>query len=215
MAARGILWARFTCTCSWSHGDTIDRRKDNLRACQLCEPTTNWGRNPQRIKSSSGGAIGCGSNHGSVRRTCTRAKDTPISICTLPHMLMSSHVVMMNRDVLEGWSMSSTLATIHYRRFINNFAAITKPLHRGWRRKAVSSAGRKHVQMSQGFEALAHNGTNPSLPGLHPAIHPAWTPCNASGTRIGAVLSQVQDGEEQVKDDTVTRRELLAVVTFI
>ena len=113
----------------------------------------------------------------------------------------------------------------YYRRFIKNFAAVAKPLHRLTEKGAPFrwTADCKHA-----FQELRQRLT--STPVLaHPDFNrPFVLDTDASDTGIGAVLSQVDEGgKERViaygsrllskpeRNYCVTRRELLAVVTFV
>lgn len=112
----------------------------------------------------------------------------------------------------------------YYRRFVPNFSAIAAPLH------ALTKKGAPFVwsiECQTAFEQLkdALIGADvlalPSDEGLY------ILDCDASDKAIGAVLSQIQDGEErpicyasQLYDKhqqnyNVTRKELLAMVTFV
>ena len=112
----------------------------------------------------------------------------------------------------------------YYRRFVEGFASIAAPLH------ALTS---KNVKFSwddkceEAFVTLKEKLiTSPVL--AMPADEGAYRlDTDASGNSIGAVLSQIQDGQERViaygsrmlngpeKNYCVTRRELLAVVFFV
>jgi len=113
----------------------------------------------------------------------------------------------------------------YYRRFVRNFASIAKPLHQ------ATEKG-KHFKWTDECEQafLQLKGCLTSAPVL---AMPDWTKpfildTDASDTGIGAVLSQCQsDGSEHViayasrlltkpeRNYCVTRKELLAVVTFL
>ena len=112
----------------------------------------------------------------------------------------------------------------YYRRFIANFSEIAKPLHR------LTEKGRVFewtAVCQNAFDRLKHCLV--SAPILaHPDFETSFIlDTDASGTAIGAVLSQVQNGHERVisyasrclsKTESrycVTRRELLAVVVFV
>ena len=112
----------------------------------------------------------------------------------------------------------------YYRRFIENFAQITKPLHRLTERNS-KFVWTKECQNSS--EELRQCLTSAPI-----LAHPDFSKLfildtDASNIGIGAVLSQkTQDGKEQVvaygsclpikaeRRYCVTQRELLAVVTF-
>ena len=113
----------------------------------------------------------------------------------------------------------------YYRRFIKHFASIAKPLHR-LTEKTASFKWTTECQTA--FETLKHTLTSAPI-----LAHPDYSKefildTDASAVGIGAVLSQVQsDGNERPiayasrtlskpeRCYCVTRRELLAVVTFI
>ena len=112
----------------------------------------------------------------------------------------------------------------YYRKFVEGFASIARPLHEltGKDKKFVWS---KECQTA--FEHLKEKlCTSPIL--AMPLNEGKYiVDCDASGTCLGAVLSQVQDGEEKViafasrtlntaeRNYCVTRKELLAVVYYI
>ena len=114
----------------------------------------------------------------------------------------------------------------YYHRFIKDFASLAKPLHR------LTEKGREFTWTQESDQAfntfLKQKLTSASVLAL-----PNWSKSflldtDASETGIGAVLSQVQDdGSEcviayasrllskQERNYCVTRKELLAVVTFL
>ena len=112
----------------------------------------------------------------------------------------------------------------YYRRFVCNFANIAAPLHA---LTGHNQTFRWTVQCQEAFDSLkAALSSSPVL------VMPDDTgrfilDTDASGSSLGAVLSQVQEGRERVvafgsrvlskteKNYCVTRRELLAVVTFV
>ena len=113
----------------------------------------------------------------------------------------------------------------YYRRFVKDFAAVAKPLHR------LTEKGVPFVwtDQCQGcFNTLKTLLTSAPILALPNWSRPFIVDTDASDLAIGAVLAQVnEDGEEQViayasrclskaeKNYCVTRRELLAVVTFL
>ena len=112
----------------------------------------------------------------------------------------------------------------YYRKFIVNFAHIAEPLHR------LTKKNVKFIwtdECSQAFEALKHKLTTSPVLAYPNFDLPFVLDTYASDRGIGAVLSQVQDGKEQViayasrtlskaeRRYSVTRRELLAVVSFV
>ena len=113
----------------------------------------------------------------------------------------------------------------YYRRFIKDFAVVAKPLHR------LTEKGAQFkwtAECERAFQQLRNLLT--STPVLaHPDFNrPFILDTDASDTGVGAVLSQVdEEGRERVvayasrllskpeRNYCVTRRELLAVVTFV
>ncbi|KAL7857234.1 hypothetical protein SRHO_G00161330 [Serrasalmus rhombeus] len=111
----------------------------------------------------------------------------------------------------------------YYRRFVQDFATIAKPLHE-LTKKNVSFQWTPECQAS--FEQLKSSLTTTPVLG-YPRDHgDLILDTDASNFGIGAVLSQVQDGAERVlaygsrrlspteQNYCTTRRELLAVVEF-
>ncbi len=112
----------------------------------------------------------------------------------------------------------------YYRRFIQGFAEIAKPLHRLTKRGLTYQWT---AECQTAFENLRQRlSSAPIL--AHPDFHRQFIlDTDASDTGVGAVLSQMnEEGREQViaygsrllskaeRRYCVTRRELLAVVTF-
>ena len=113
----------------------------------------------------------------------------------------------------------------YYRRFIKDFASLAKPLHR------LTEKGREFTwaqESDQAFNTLKQKLTSAPVLALPNWSKPFLLDTDASETGIGAVLSQVQDdGSEcvmayasrllskQERNYCVTRKELLAVVTFL
>ena len=112
----------------------------------------------------------------------------------------------------------------YFRKFIRNFADIARPLHKitehskvfGWTDECEDSFKTLKTELTE----------TPIL--THPDFSlPFILDTDASHQAVGAVLSQVQDGNEKVvayaskalsnseRKYCVTRKELLAVVTFI
>ena len=113
----------------------------------------------------------------------------------------------------------------YYRRFVKDFAAVAKPLHR-LTEKNCKFMWTTDCQMA--FEELRHRLVTSPILAFPDYTREFTLDTDASDTGIGAVLSQVQpDGTERViayasrtltkpeRRYCVTRRELLAVVTFI
>lgn len=111
----------------------------------------------------------------------------------------------------------------YYRRFIQNFAAVAKPLHR------LTEKGRKFLwnkEAQEAFEVLRNKLITAPILALPDITKPFVLDTDASNEAIGAVLSQNIDGTERViayasrtltkseRKYCVTRKELLAVVHF-
>lgn len=112
----------------------------------------------------------------------------------------------------------------YYRRFIRKCATIAKPLHR------LTEKTREFqwtADCEEAFQSLKTKlSTAPILAFPHPGV-PFIVDADASNAGIGAVLSQKIDGIERViaygsraltkseRQYCVTRRELLAIVTFL
>ena len=112
----------------------------------------------------------------------------------------------------------------YYRRFIRNFAEIAKPLHR----LTEKAQGFQWTnQCDDAFRELKQRLTSAPILAFPDFSQPFILDTDASQTGIGAVLSQVQEGQERVvayasrtlskaeRRYCVTRRELLAVVTYV
>ena len=108
----------------------------------------------------------------------------------------------------------------YYRKFVPNFASLAKPLH------ALTEQSRKFI-WSESFEILRARLVKAPLL-AHPDFSKAFIlDTDASDTAIGAVLSQIHEGEERVisyasrcltkaeRKYCVTRKELLAIVNFV
>ena len=112
----------------------------------------------------------------------------------------------------------------YYRRFVPRFSDIAAPLH------ALTQKGARFVwtdQCQQAFEALKAALISADVLALPREKGQFILDCDASYFGIGTVLSQVQDGVERPVsyasqlfnkhegNYNVTRKELLAVVTFV
>ena len=113
----------------------------------------------------------------------------------------------------------------YYRKFIPNFATICKPLHK------LTEKDTKFIwndQCQTALDTIKH--LLPTAPILsYPLLQgqPFLLDCDASNVGVGAVLSQLQDGEEKVisyfskclsrseRQYCTTRKELLAVVIAV
>lgn len=113
----------------------------------------------------------------------------------------------------------------YYRRFVKGFAEIAAPLH------DLSGKGNGAVawtdECQESFELMKRALTSPPVLAMPNEKDMFYLDTDASEFAIGAVLSQMQDGEEKVvayaskklshqeMNYCVTRRELLAVVHFL
>ena len=112
----------------------------------------------------------------------------------------------------------------YYRRFIKDFAQIAKPLHKLTER---TSSFLWTTECQKSFEILRHLLSSPPILSYPDFIKPFILDTDASNDGIGGVLSQLdKDGREHVvaygrlltkpeRNYCVTRKELLAVVTFV
>ena len=113
----------------------------------------------------------------------------------------------------------------YYRRFVEKFAHVARPLHRLTERTAAFN-WTDECQVA--FEELSQRLTSAPVLAYPDFSKPFILDTDASETGIGAVLSQVDtEGRERVvaygncllmkpeRRYCVTRRELLAVVTFV
>ena len=111
-----------------------------------------------------------------------------------------------------------------YRRFVQDFAQIAKPLHQLTEK---SCSFRWSAECASAFQELRQRLVSAPILAFPDFNQPFILDTDASDAGMGAVLSQVQDGQEQViayasqvlskqeRRYCVTRRELLAVVTFV
>jgi len=112
----------------------------------------------------------------------------------------------------------------YYRRFVPNFSETAKPLH-DLTKKGTQFQWTDDCQRAfDNLKAALSGATVLALPHDEGEF---ILDCDASDLAIGAVLSQVQDGEERPicyasqlynkheRNYNVTRKELLAVVTFV
>ena len=112
----------------------------------------------------------------------------------------------------------------YYRRFVKDFSLISAPLHR------LTERGREFQwtnECAQAFSTLKHHLTHTPVLTFPDFTKPFTLDTDASHSGIGAVLSQTFDGQERViayasraltkaeRRYCVTRKELLAAVTFI
>ena len=112
----------------------------------------------------------------------------------------------------------------YYRRYVPDFSNICKPLF------ILTQKGQPFVwgPAQQGaMDAMKELLTTAPILGYPKQDAPFVLDCDASNSGVGAVLSQVQGGEERViaygskvlskaeRNYCVTRRELLAIITFV
>ena len=112
----------------------------------------------------------------------------------------------------------------YYRRFVPNFSAIAAPLH------ALTKKGAQFVWSAEcqaAFDRLKEALVSADVLALPDDEGQFVLDCDASDRAIGAVLSQIQDGKERPicyasqlydrhqENYNVTRKELLAMVTFV
>ena len=112
----------------------------------------------------------------------------------------------------------------YYRRYIKNFAAIAKPLNKLTEKNNSFHWTRECQEAFDALKARLIQSPILSSPNFN---EPFILDTDASNTAIGAVLSQVIDGQERVvayasralskqeRKYCVTRKELLAVVYFV
>ena len=113
----------------------------------------------------------------------------------------------------------------YYRRFVKGFASIAKPLHRLTEKTAKFEWT---SESEAAFQEIRHRLTTAPVLAFPDYTRPFILDTDASDTGIGAVLSQVlEEGGERViaygsrvlskqeRRYCVTRRELLAVVSFL
>ena len=114
--------------------------------------------------------------------------------------------------------------TSYYRRFIKNYAEIASPLT-----KLTGGKGRISwdEEQQRAFDQLKSQLISPPILGYPDEVNQFILDTDASHCSIGAVLSQVQEGQERViayggkvlshteKNYCTTRKELLAVVYFM
>ena len=152
-----------------------------------------------------------------------------------PGHIVSSERIACDPDkieVVQAWPEPTTVTQVRqflgfasfYRKFIPNFSEIAQPLTK-LTRKSVRFSWDQSCQ--DAFESLKSKlVTAPVL--AYPKAEPQYIlDMDASNHAIGAVLSQVQDGEERViayaskalhggqENYCTTKRELLAAVAFV
>jgi len=135
-------------------------------------------------------------------------------------------------EAIQHWPVPTTLRQSrafvglcqYYRRFVPNFSEIAAPLH------ALTKKGARFdwtPQCQSAFEQLKRCLTSADVLALPTDEGTFILDCDASDNAVGAVLSQVQNGEERPifyasqlydkhqRNYNVTRKELLAVITFV
>lgn len=148
-------------------------------------------------------------------------------------------------EKVKGWSTPTTIKQLrsflgfcgYYRRFIKHYAEIVRPLEAlctedplvtGVTKKRLQDITNRWTEAQENsFNALKLALTSAPILAYPTEKDQFILDTDASDTGIGAVLSQVQDGEERViayasrrltkseKRYCVTRKELLAVHTFV
>ena len=135
-------------------------------------------------------------------------------------------------EAISSWPVPRTTKEVRsfvglcscYRRFVRGFADIARPLHR------ATEANREFYcssECQEAFDQLKKALTTPPILAYPSEAGLFWLDTDASGSGVGAVLSQEQDGEKRViayysrvlsgneHNYCVTRRELLAVVLAV
>ena len=133
---------------------------------------------------------------------------------------------------VSSWPTPTTMSEVqkflglasYYRRFVKNYATIASPLHK------LTERGRQFNWTSEcaaAFASLKQKLINAPILAFPDFTQPFLLDTDASHSGIGAVLSQVVAGKEKViayasralskaeRKYCVTRKELLAMVTFI
>ena len=134
-------------------------------------------------------------------------------------------------DKVVSWATPTNLQQLqqflglasYYRPFIQNFATISKPLHRLTEKKTPFHWS---PECADSFNQLKKLLTSAPILSFPDFSHKFILDTDASNDGIGAVLSQHKNGKEYViayasrslskaeRNYSVTRRQLLAVVTF-
>jgi len=135
-------------------------------------------------------------------------------------------------DRVVNWPAPKTLTQLrsfvglcaYYRRFVPDFSNICKPLF------VLTQKGQPFIwgdAQQEAMDTMKTLLTSAPILGYPREDAPYILDCDASNSGVGAVLSQVQDGEERViaygskvltkaeRNYCVTRRELLAIITFV
>ena len=112
----------------------------------------------------------------------------------------------------------------YYRRFIQNFSEIAAPLSQLTKKETVF---KWTAQCQESMDTIKHKLCEPPILAYPEHGSPYILDTDASNTGVGGILSQVQEGKERVicygskkldkaqQNYCVTRRELLAVITFV
>ena len=174
-----------------------------------------------------------------IREANLKLQPTKCSLCReevsfLGHIVSAKGVATdpRNTDKVKEWPTPTSSLEVqqflglanYYRRFVKDFAVIAKPLHRLTEKGAVF---RWSEACQQAFAALRDKLTSTPILAFPDFSVEFVLDTDASGTGIGAVLTQVQEGTERViayasrtlskaeRNYCVTRKELLAAVYFI
>ena len=112
----------------------------------------------------------------------------------------------------------------YYRRFIQNFSEIAAPLSQLTKKETVF---KWTAECQESMDTIKHKLCEPPILAYPEHGSPYILDTDASNTGVGGILSQVQEGKERVicygskkldkaqQNYCVTRRELLAVITFV
>ena len=135
-------------------------------------------------------------------------------------------------DAIQSWPVPSTVTHVrqfigsgsYYRKFIPNFSEIAQPLTRLTKK---STRFNWSMDCQKAFDTLKEKLASPPVLAYPKDEGEYILDTDASNHAIGAVLSQIQDGEERAisfanralcggqQNYCTTKRELLAVVTFV
>jgi transposase InsO family protein len=156
------------------------------------------------------------------------------SVSFLGHVISATGISTDPRKIetVKDWPVPSCLRDVraflglasYYRRFVKGFAKIASPLHEMTRKNARFTWT---TVCQEAFEQLKLALSTPPVLCTPDDESPFILDTDASDLAMGAVLSQVQEGVERVvayasrtfnrvqRNYCVTRKELLAVVTFL
>ena len=135
-------------------------------------------------------------------------------------------------DAIRNWPTPDSPSAVrsflgmasYYRRFIEGFGTIAQPLHKLTEKRAIF---RWTPECNTSFSILKEKLTAAPILSYPTPGDEYILDTDASGFALGAVLSQIQEGEEKVisygskvmskeqRNYCTTRRELLAIITFL